>query len=120
MKAAAITVALVTLTAGGALAANAVSDMDYLKASRCKGLAESAGDATVDAKALNTFLKAESYKRHAVVVERGDAEALRGKREGKSPYARERVMAELSGPCAAYLSDAKAMANRQSEMTAPR
>ena len=109
MKTAAIAlVAAGLLAAGTAAASDRVSDLDYLKASRCKGLATGLG---ADTSGLDAFLKQQSSSRSPVVVERGDSEVTRGKREASRADAKDRLSAELSGPCLAYAGSAKDMAS---------
>lgn len=97
----------ITLTAAGVLvaagSAAAVSDVDYLRANRCRGLA-AAGVATVDTAAMDAFLKTEGRTRTTFVMDRGKAEFDRAKREGKTDSAerKARLTAELNGPCQAY------------------
>ena len=109
MKTAAIAlVAAGLLAAGTAAASDRVSDLDYLKASRCKGLATGLGS---DTSGLDAFLKQQSPSRSVIVVERGDSEMTRGKREASRADAKDRLSAELSGPCLAYAGSAKDMAS---------
>jgi len=97
-------VALASLTlasagvASGAYAAS-VSDMDYLKASRCRGIAKGLG---ADASAIEAYLKRAGGGRSALVVSRANEEFAKGKRQSSSGDGKERLQAELSGPCAAY------------------
>lgn len=105
MRIAVIALTLAAVSAGAAVAAERVSDVDYLKASRCKGLASSDLNA-VDAAALDAFVKEQSRARTAFVVQKGVDEETRAKREVKSGKAerRARLTAELSGPCQAFKS----------------
>jgi hypothetical protein len=98
MKAAILLAGLSLAAAGTALAADRVTDVDYLRAARCKGLAEGLGG---DATGLTAFLKANGKVREAYILERGDAEAFKAKKEAKGDR-RERAQAELAGPCAAF------------------
>jgi hypothetical protein len=108
MKTAAIALAAAGLLAAGAAAASErVSDLDYMKASRCKGLAASLGS---DTAGFDAFLKAQSRARSPIVVDRGDVEMTRGKREAARSDAKDRLSAELSGPCLAYVGAPKDMA----------
>ena len=98
----------ITLTAAGVLAAAgsaaaAVSEVDYLRANRCRGLA-AAGVAAVDTAAMDAFLKTEGRSRTTFVMDRGKAEFDRAKREGKTDNAerKARLTAELNGPCQVY------------------
>jgi hypothetical protein len=109
MKIAAIALAAAGLLAAGtAAASDRVSDLDYLKASRCKGLATGLGS---DVSGFDAFLKAQSRSRAPIVLERGDNEMFRGKREASHSEAKGRLSAELSGSCLAYTGSAKDMAS---------
>ena len=110
MKFALIALAAV-LAAGPALASDRVSDVDFLKANRCKGLAASI-DGVVDSSSLNSFVKAQSASRAAYIVERGDQEFQRARREAKSSDRRERLTAELTGSCQAYTGGSENMAKQ--------
>ncbi|WP_374470074.1 hypothetical protein [Phenylobacterium sp.] len=113
MKAVAIAIAALGLAAaaGSAVAAERASDLDYLKASRCKGIAEGVG--SVDTAGLDGFLKEQKRGRQTFVLERGDSEAAKARREAKSMDRRDRLSAELSGACVAYMAGGdKAVAAR--------
>jgi len=116
MKTAAIALAAAGLLAAGAAAASdRVTDLDYLKASRCKGLATGLGS---DTAGFDAFLKEQSRSRSVMVIDRGDTEMTRGKREASRGDAKDRLSAELSGPCVAYTGSSKGMASsRQSPST---
>ena len=80
MKIAAIAFATVCLAAAGAAAASQrVTDVDYLRAARCKGLASGLG--SVDTSRLDAFLKDQGRTRDASIYERSDAEMRKGRRE---------------------------------------
>jgi hypothetical protein len=112
MKSAAIALAAVgLLAAGSASAADRVSDLDYMKASRCKGLATGLG---ADSTGLDAFLKAQSRSRSVIAIERGENEMTRGKREASKADFKDRLSAELSGPCLAYSGSAKDVAASRS------
>ena len=111
MKTAAIAlVAVGLLTAGAASASDRVSDLDYMKASRCKGLATGLG---ADSAGLDAFLKEQGRSRSQIVVDRGEDEMTRGKREASKSDAKDRVSAELTGPCMAYAGSSKGIASSQ-------
>lgn len=99
--AAALLVAAGLATAGAASAATIKTDLDYLKASRCKGLATSLG---ADTTSLDAALKAESRVRADVIVNRAKDETDRAKRQASDANMKDRLTAELNGPCTAYLS----------------
>jgi hypothetical protein len=104
MKTAAILFATLSLgitAAGAAAAADHLTDMDYLKANRCRGIAEGLGAG--DTAGLDALIKTESRTRPEAIYERGQAEVARGKRDASSRDMRERLSDELNGSCMAYL-----------------
>ncbi len=105
MKTAAILLATLSLgfcAAGAAAAADHLSDVDYLKANRCRGLAEGLGAG--DTAGLDGLIKTEGRSRLEPVYVRGQQELARGKRDATSQDARDRLSAELNGPCMTYLN----------------
>jgi hypothetical protein len=107
MKTAAILLATLSLgisAAGAAAAADHLSDVDYLRANRCRGLAEGLGSG--DTAGLDGLIKTEGRSRLEQVYVRGQEELARGKRDAGSRDARDRLSAELNGPCTAYLGSA--------------
>jgi len=100
MKYAVIALVAATFTAGAASAA--VTDVDYLKANRCKGLATGI-EGVVDPAALNSFIKAERGARASYIVNRGEEEFNKARREAKSADRKDRLTAELTNACQAYL-----------------
>ena len=111
MKVAAIALTAVAFAAAGsAYAAGRATDLDYLKASRCKGIATTVGQ--VDTAGLDAFLKAEGRGRAPIVLDRAASEADRARREARAVERRDRLTAELTGPCMAYMGPAKDVAAR--------
>ena len=110
MKAAAVLLTTFGLAcaAGAAAAADHISDLDFLKAERCKALA--VGLHAGDTSNLDLLIKAESRSRSDAVMQRADAEMSRAKHEAANTDLKERLSAELSGPCTAYMSGGKEMA----------
>lgn len=106
----ALIAALVAGIAAPALATERVSDVDYLKANRCKGLATTLSAAEVDG--LNGFLKAQRNGRADYIAQRGEDEFDRARREARSEDRRARLAAELSGPCQVYLGGAATVAKQ--------
>ena len=107
MKTAAVLLVTLSLglTAAGAASAGAhLTDVDWLKANRCRGIAEGLGSG--DTAGLDSLIKTEGRNRPDVVYERGQQEAVRGKRDASSQDLRERLSAELNGPCMAYMGAA--------------
>jgi hypothetical protein len=105
MKVAAVAfVALGLAVAGSAAASSRVTDVDYLKANRCKGIAAGMG---ADTAGLDAFIKAEGRTRVDYVLRRGEEEASRAKRQTADANLKDRLSAELSGGCAAYMGEGK-------------
>lgn len=111
MKFAVIALAVATFSAGAASASGTVTDVDYLKANRCRGLAASI-DGVVDPAALNSFVKAERGSRANYIVNRGEEEFQRARKEARRDERRERLTAELTGGCQAYLGAATNVAKQ--------
>jgi len=99
MKVTAVALASLSLASAGVAYAAPISDMDYLKASRCRGIAKGLG---ADTSAIEAYLKRAAGGRSALVVSRADEEFAKGKRQSSSSDGKDRLQAELSGPCAAY------------------
>lgn len=104
--------------AAPAYASDKVTDVDYLKANRCAGLATSI-EGVVDPAALTSFVKAERGARPTYVVDRGQEEFQRAKKEGKSQDRKARLTAELTGACQAYLGGATSVAKQGSNVVNP-
>ena len=114
-----VAIALVaTAFAGSAYASEKVTDVDYLRASRCAGLATSI-EGVVDPAALTSFIKAERGARATYVIDRGQEEFQRAKKEGKSEDRKTRLTAELTGACQAYLGGATSVAKQGSNVANP-
>lgn len=98
--AAIVLVAASMASAGAASAATSgiKTDMDYLRASRCRGLAAGLG---ADTAGIDAALKAAGSTRAPVILDRSQNEMDRGKRDARKGN-RESAVAELAGPCAAY------------------
>ena len=111
MKFAVIALAAAAFTSTAASAAERVTDVDYLKANRCRGLATTI-EGVVDPAALASFIKAERSARPSYVVTRGDEEFQRARREAKSEDRRERLTGELTGACQAYVSQSTDVAKQ--------
>lgn len=85
--------------AGSALAEAHASDVDYLNAARCRGIA---GALSADTSALDAFLKVQGRTRIDYILEKAEQEQKRGARDAKSPSHATEAAAELSGPCQAF------------------
>ena len=99
-------IALATVfAAGSAMASDKVTDVDFLKANRCKGLATTL-TGVVDTQSLDSFIKAERGARAPYIMERASAEFDRARREAKGAERRDRLTSELNGVCQAYIAPA--------------
>jgi hypothetical protein len=92
--------------AGTAVAAGRLTDVDYLKANRCRGLAEGSG--VGDTANLDALIKTEGRSRVETIYTKGQEELNRGRKEATRTDSRERLSAELNGPCTALLGGAQA------------
>lgn len=110
MKYAFIALSVVAIS-GPASAANRASDVDYMRANRCKGLAAGL-PGVVDSQALDAFIKAERGARVPYVLDRGAEEQARAKKEARSEDRRERLTAELAGACQAFVGPASSVARQ--------
>lgn len=93
--------------AGAASAQEQVSDMAFLKAHRCKGIATGLG---ADPAPFKAFLKNQSRSRADMIINKANGEAGQAAREAADPSNKERLAAELSGACSAYSPVPKAPA----------
>jgi len=101
--------ALSLAIAGSAAASGRVTDVDYLKASRCKGLAQGTG---ADTSGLDAFIKAEGRSRQDVVLRMANEQLDRAKHEAANANLKDKVTAELSGACSAYMGSGKAVSGQ--------
>jgi hypothetical protein len=98
--------------AGAAAASGHLTDVDYLKANRCRGLAEGLGIG--DIASLDAMIKSEGRSRVETIYTRGQEELARGKRDAGKSDLKERLSAELNGSCMAYLGGDSATASAAS------
>lgn len=111
MKFAAVMLVAAGLAAAGSASASAIhTDVDYLKASRCKGIAQGLGAA--DTGNLDGALKSESRYRDPVILNRGEDEMNRAKRQAADANLKDKLTAELAGACTAYMGPNKDLAAR--------
>lgn len=110
MKTAAVLLTVLGLAcAGAAAASDRVTDLEYLKANRCKGLAVGLGSG--DTAGVDALIKTQGRGRADAVLQRADQELSRAKREAAHADSKDRLAAELSGPCVAYMGGGKEMAS---------
>jgi len=80
-----------------------LTDVEYMQAARCAGLA--AGDAAVDTGSITALLKTQSHGRVGYISEKADemrSDAARSARHANG-FAKERISAELGGACKRFL-----------------
>ena len=113
MKFAAIALVAASFAAisGSAVAASRVTDVDYLKASRCKGLATTL-TGVVEPGQIDAYLKSARDARAPYVHDRAATEFDRARREAKSEDRKQRLTAELTTQCTAYLGAPADVAKR--------
>ena len=103
MRIATISLAAVAtlMAAGSALAADRATDVEYLKANRCRGIAISTAADTAD---LDAWLKTAGKSRTTSVLDKGAATQDAARREAKTTneQRKARLAVELSGPCQAF------------------
>lgn len=97
-----ILVAATVLMAAGAAGAatHRVSDLDYLNARRCQGLADGL-HATGEAVRLGAFTEAQGRMRISVIKDMGWDEYRRARRQAADPAQAAPRRAELADRCAA-------------------
>ncbi len=97
---------LASLAALAATSASAqpgpLSDVAYLQAARCVGLASSKALGSNDVKGMTAWLQSESMRRQPFIVDKGDEMERQAKYEADraDDMAKPRLQAELSGQCA--------------------
>ena len=101
------------LIADGSLAAGRTSDVDYLRANRCRGLATRVRG-LIDAQALDSFLRTEARGRSDLVQLRASAEYARARRDAAGGDLGKRLAGELSGVCQAFVQPMGAEASCRS------
>ena len=103
METALFALAAVALAAGSASATESMTDLQYLKATRCKGLAPTLNTVAGPA-AIEAFIKADRGARMPFIQERATNEFQRARREARGEDRKERLTAELTGPCQALMT----------------
>lgn len=102
------TVVAVSALAGAAQASTAVSNFDFLQAARCRGLAASEGLGKLDTANIDAFLKKESDSRETPVLNSARGKIAGAQKEGDKAAGgkKDKLLAERSGVCSAYLGAA--------------
>ena len=83
-----------------------LSDVAYMQAARCAGLASSATLGSADAGSLKALVQSQSWGREPYVLDKADEMQSKAKREADhaDDYAKARLSAELNGMCATLKS----------------
>lgn len=99
--------ALTSVLAGAAQAAP-VSNLAFLHAARCRGLAASSGLGKLDTAGIDAFLKQETGARDLSVRVSASNKMSSAQKEGDTADGakKEKLMAERSGECSALLNSA--------------
>ncbi|MDE2486559.1 MAG: hypothetical protein KGO51_04110 [Alphaproteobacteria bacterium] len=101
MKRAAVAIAALGLAAAGsAYAASPVSDVDYLRANRCEGIAAGLG---ADTSHVAAFIKAQGATRMDYILAKGREAYRQARRETSDANLKPRLNTELATSCAAYV-----------------
>ena len=105
-----ITALIVTIAAAAATTATAqpgdrLSDVDYMQAARCRGLAASEALGAVDTKAIDAMLKQQGNGRAAFIADKADELRNNAARSAKRAdgYTKEKLVAERDGVCKRFL-----------------
>ena len=101
------TVAVASL-ASAAHAASA-SDLQFLEAARCRGLASSENLGKLDTASLDAFLRAEASTRDPAALNSAQNKMKSATKEAESASGEKKtkLLAERDGACAAYMGGAK-------------
>jgi hypothetical protein len=108
MKKIIIAAAVAVSALAGAAQAAEISNTQFLQAARCRGLAASEGLGKLDTASIDTFLKQETGSRELPVRVSANNKITAAEKEGdKADGAKkEKLLAERSGVCSAFLSGA--------------
>ena len=105
-----IALTAIALTCAVATTASArathLTDVEYLQAARCSGLAASEALGAMDTAAIEAMLKAESRGRVGFILDRADKARADAKRlaDRAKPERRAGLLAERTNTCARYFS----------------
>lgn len=89
--------------------AGSVSNLQYLEAARCRGLAGSENLGKLDTAALDAFLRTEAGSRDIAVRTSAQNKILSAQKEadGADGDKKTKLIAEREGRCATYIGGAK-------------
>jgi len=101
------TVVAVSALAGVAQAAE-ISNLQFLQAARCRGLAASQGLGKLDTASIDAFLKEETGRRELPIRVSANNKISAAQKEGDKAEGekKDKLLAERAGVCSAYLDAA--------------
>lgn len=102
------TVIVVSALAGAAEATGSVSNLQFLQAARCRGLAASEGLGKLDTTSIDVFLKQETGNRELPIRVSANNKIASAQKEGDKAEGakKDKLLAERSAACTAWLSGA--------------
>ncbi|MGE5500645.1 MAG: hypothetical protein ACM3W4_01830 [Ignavibacteriales bacterium] len=82
---------------------NRLSDVEFMQAARCAGIASA--DSSIDTTSIKALLKAQGSGRVGFIADKADEMRSDAARSAKraNGYAKEKLNAELDGACKRYL-----------------
>ena len=100
------TVVAVSAICGVAQAAEPITDLQFLQAARCRGLASSTGLGKVDTAKIDVFLKQELAVRELPVRVSASNKIAAAQKEGDKATGakKDKLLAERSDACASWLN----------------
>lgn len=95
--------AAATTTTAFAQPSDRLTDVDYMQAARCAGIASV--DSSVDTASVNALLKTQGRGRASYIADKADEMRSDAARSAKraNGYAKEKLNAELTGACKRFL-----------------
>jgi hypothetical protein len=98
----------IAISALGGVAQAGISNLNYLQAARCRGLAASEGLGKLDTANIDAFLKQEGSARELAVRASAGNKISGAQKEGDKAEGakKDKLLAERSGVCSAFLSGA--------------
>lgn len=102
------------LAAGSASAASKMSDLQYLEAARCRGLAASEGLGKIDTSKIDAAIREQSGKATLAANRSAQRKLAAAKAEGDSAQGaeKEKLLAERASVCVAYIGGPQEVASR--------
>lgn len=102
------TVVAVSALAGAAQAGASATNYEFLQAARCRGLATSEGLGKLDTASIDAFLRDQGASREGPVRVSAKNKIADAQKEGDKAQGakKEKLLAERSGACSAWLSGA--------------